>query len=331
MQVNRRLLCQGLALGASAAALPGWANAEKFPSRAIRVIVPYNAGGQTDTIARHAASGAAVVLGQPVVVENRPGVAGNLGAELVANSAPDGHTVLITLAGSPAVGEALYKKVIKYNPSKDLRCISDLASGNAVWVVHTSIPAKSLRELVDYTKANPNKVSIGSWGPGTSNHASQHMLNTVYGGQFLHVPYKGEGQIITDLVGGQINMSMISPLNVSAHLKSGKLRPIAVSGPTRSPVFPDVPTLTEQGFKQPAWSMSGPTSVFVPRAVPEDVVQALAAAFAKATREAKFQTFAKEAGLQAVGNMPEQAQPLWEKYFDAIKQTTLATGVVIDG
>lgn len=328
MQRERRVLCQALALGAAGVTLPAWAQAEKFPSKPIKVVVPYPAGGQTDTIARIACTNAAQTLGQPVLVDNRPGVGGQLGAEMVAKSPADGHTLLLGLSGTMPSGVALYRK-LKYDPA-DLRCVTEMVSSGAVWLVNSSLPANSVRELVDYAKANPDKVSVGSWGPGSFGHASQHLLDAHFGAKMLHVPYKGEAQLITDLVGGQIGLTMVSAMTAKAHLKSGKIRAIGFSGDARTAVFPDLPTLAEQGFKEEAWSMNGPTALFAPQGLDPKVLATLGAAFAQAAKSPKMQAFAKEVGVEVAGNTPDQAQAHFERYFAVNKRVTQETGVVLD-
>lgn len=329
MNLKRRLFVQSAALGLAGATGPAvWAQ-EKYPSKPIRVIVPYNAGGLVDTVARHATTGAGPLLNQSIVVENRPGVGGLLGAEQVVKSAPDGYTLLIMLSGSLAAGAAIYPK-LKFDPGKDLRCITELTLSNAVWTVNSALPIKSVKELVEYSKANPGKVSIGSWGPGTAGHAAQVLLNKRYGADILHVPYKGESQIMTDVIGGQVSMGLMSAMIVNAQMKTGKLRPIGVSGAGRSPVFPDVPTLAEQGFKQEAWGMDGPTAVFGPLGMDPKIIATLGAAFAEAAKGPKMQAFAKEIGVGIAGNTPEQAQAHFERYYPVIKRVTQETGVVLE-
>ena len=330
MTLNRRLFCQTAALGVLGSATPGaYANAEKFPSKPIRIVVPYNAGGLVDTVARHAATGASPILGQSVIVENRPGVGGNLGAELVSKSPADGYTLLCMLSGSLAAGAAIYTK-LKYNPEKDLRCITELTLSNAIWTVNSALPIKSVRELVEYSKANPGKVSIGSWGPGTAGHTAQVLLNKRYGADILHVPYKGESQIMTDVIGGQVSAGLMSAMIVNAQMKTGKLRPIGVSGGGRSAVFPDLPTLSEQGFKQDLWSLDGPTAVFGPQGMDPKILATLGAAFAQAAKGPKMLAFAKEIGVGIAGNTPEQAQAHFERYYPVVKRETMETGVVLD-
>ena len=329
MQRDRRLFCQhALALGAAAVAAPAWAQNEKFPSKPIKVVVPYPAGGQTDTIARIACTNAAQTLGQPVLVDNRPGVGGQLGAEMVAKAPPDGYTLLLGLSGTMPSGSALYRK-LKYDPA-DLRCVTEMVSSGAVWLVNAGLPVNNMRELVAYAKANPDKVSVGSWGPGSFGHASQHLLDAHFGAKMLHVPYKGEAQLITDLVGGQIGLTMVSAMTAKAHLKSGKIRAIGFSGDARTAVFPDLPTVAEQGFKELYWMMSGPTALFAPKATPTDVVAQISAAFMKAAQDPKFQEFAREAGAVVVGNSVTDAQANYNRYYDVIKKVVQGTGVVID-
>ncbi|ARU03723.1 hypothetical protein CCO03_02615 [Comamonas serinivorans] len=330
MTLQRRLFCQSAALGLAGAALPSaFAAADPFPSKPIRIVVPYPAGGLTDTVARHAANGASPILKQPVVVENRPGVGGNLGAELVAKSPADGYNVAVMLSGSLATGAALYSK-LKYDPGKDLKCVTELYLSNAVLAVSSDLPINNATELVAYAKANPGKLSIGSWGPGSAGHVTQHLLETRYGAKVLHVPYKGESQIVTDLIGGQVSMALLSAMIVQPQVKSGKLRPIAIMGSTRSAAFPDLPTLAEQGLKQEYWSMNGPTAVFAPQATPVEILQVLNAAFAQAAQAPKMQAFAKEVAINLAGNPMDQAQAHFEKYFEVIKRSSKETGVVLD-
>ena len=330
MTLNRRLFCQTAALGALGSMAPGaFANTDKFPGKPIRIIVPYNAGGLVDTVARHAATAASPILGQPVLIDNRPGVGGNLGAELVAKSPADGYTLLCMLSGSLSTGAAVFTK-LKYDPGKDLRCFSELIMTNAIWTVNSALPVKNVKELVAYSKANPGKVSIGSWGPGTTGNVAQVLLNKRYGADILHVPYKGEAQIMTDVIGGQVSMGLMSAMIVSAQMKSGKLRPIGVSGANRSSVFPDLPTLAEQGFKEEAWSMNGPVAMFSPQGMDPKVLATLGAAFAQSAKGPKMQAFAKEVGVEVAGNTPEQAQAHFERYFAVNKRVTQETGVVLD-
>jgi tripartite-type tricarboxylate transporter receptor subunit TctC len=201
---------------------------------------------------------------------------------------------------------------------------------NAIWAVNSALPIHNVKELVEYSKANPGKVSIGSWGAGTAGHAAQILLSKHYGADIMHVPYKGESQIMTDVIGGQVSMGLMSAMIVNAQMKTGKLRPIGVSGAGRSPVFPDLPTLAEQGFKQEAWSMDGPSALFGPQGLPPQVVATLGNAFAQAAKGPRMQTFAKESGLLVAGNTPEQAQAHFEQYFPIIKRVTQETGVVLD-
>lgn len=330
MTLNRRLFCQTAALGALGSAAPGaFANTDKFPSKPIRIIVPYNAGGLVDTVARHAATAASPILGQPVMIENRPGVGGNLGAELVAKSPADGYTLLCMLSGSLSTGAAVFTK-LKYDPGKDLRCFSELIMTNAIWAVNSALPIKNVKELVAYSKANPGKLSVGSWGPGTTGNVAQVLLNKRYGADILHVPYKGEAQIMTDVIGGQVSMGLMSAMIVSAQMKTGKLRPIGVSGANRSSVFTDLPTVAEQGFKEEAWSMNGPIAMFSPQGLDPKVLATLGAAFAQSAKGPKMQAFAKEVGVEVAGNTPEQAQAHFERYFAVNKRVTQETGVVLD-
>ena len=325
MTLNRRLFCQTAALGALGSMAPGaFANADKFPGKPIRIIVPYNAGGLVDTVARHAATAASPILGQPVLIDNRPGVGGNLGAELVAKSPADGYTLLCMLSGSLSTGAAVFTK-LKYDPGKDLRCFSELIMTNAIWTVNSALPVKNVKELVAYSKANPGKVSIGSWGPGTTGNVAQVLLNKRYGADILHVPYKGEAQIMTDVIGGQVSMGLMSAMIVSAQMKSGKLRPIGVSGANRSSVFPDLPTLAEQGLTDEPYRITGWLAFAAPGGTPKPVIDRIAQEIGAALKQPDVREKVVAMGFEIEDSSPEKFQaayrkemPVWEKL---VKQT----------
>lgn len=330
MNVQRRRFCQGAALGLAGMAMPGaFASTEAFPNKPIRITVPYPAGGLTDTVARHVANGASSLLKQPVLVENRPGVGGMLGAELVAKSPADGYNLCLLLSGSLATGAAAYSK-LKFNPGADLTCVTELYLSNGMLAVNGDLPIRNMTELVAYAKAHPGKLTVGSWGQGSAGHATQYLLDKHHGTETLHVPYKGEAQIMTDLIGGQVSMGIVSAMSLNPHAKSGKLRPVAVMGATRSMVFPDVPTLAEQGFKQEYWSMDGPTAIFAPKDTPEAIVSKLNSVFAQAAKMPKMEAFAKEVSIRLAGNSQAEAQKHFESYYKAIKDTVTAMGVTLD-
>ncbi|WP_157667633.1 Bug family tripartite tricarboxylate transporter substrate binding protein [Comamonas serinivorans] len=326
---TRRQFCQLGALGLAASCTPAWANTDAFPSKPIKLIVPFPPGGLTDALARNLGASVSTQLGQPVIVDNRPGVGGTIGAELVAKSPADGHTLLLTLSSLLPSASVLYTK-LRFNPEKDLICVSESAMLGGAWVVNSSLPVNNVRELVEYSKANPDKVSMASLGAGTPNHVSLTLLNNEYGAKLLHVPYKGEGPMVQDLLGGQINASIVAGIHVQAHKASGKLRCIGVQGSRRSPMLPDVPLLSEQGFKQESWSREGPMAIFAPKGLPPAVLSRLGEAFKVAAATPKVVQYLQEGGIYPHGNLPAEAQANFERYYAIVKRSTAATGVVLD-
>jgi tripartite-type tricarboxylate transporter receptor subunit TctC len=247
------------------------ANAQAWPSKPIRYIVPFPPGGATDILARAIADKLGPALGQPVVVENRPGAAGNLGTEQAAKAAPDGYTLLmVTVAQS--ISESLYSK-LPYNLARDLAPVALVAHVPNVMVVHPSVPARTVKEFVDFAKANPGKVNFASSGSGTSIHMSGELFKMLTGVDIVHVPYKGSAQALTDLIGGQVSVMFDNLTPSMPHIKSGKLRALAITTAKRYPALPDVPTLIEAGV--PGYESSAWFGVMVPAKTPQPIVTRL--------------------------------------------------------
>ena len=265
-------------LGAAAAALslsiP--ARADDFPTKPVTMVVPFAPGGPTDAMARTLA--AAARLGQPVIVENKAGAGGNLGAEAVARADKDGQTLLFGTSGPLAINVSLYKK-IGYDPLKSFAPVIQIGHLPNVLVVNPSVPAKNVKELVAYAKANPGKLSYASSGNGASSHLAGVMFNNLAGTDFAHIPYKGTGPALNDLLGGQVAMTFTDVLTALPHVQAGKLRALAVTTAARSKALPDVPTLAEQGVKD--MNVSVFFGIVVPAATPPDVVARLNAAYVR--------------------------------------------------
>ena len=329
--MNRRDFCRS----ASAAGLLGaspWAMAQgsdAFPNKPIKIIVPGPPGGQNDTLARNISVAATETLGQPIIVDYKPGVGGSLGSEFVAKSPADGYTLLVTLSATLAVSAAVYSK-LKYDPRADLRCVTEVILSRGVLVVNSALPIRDVKELIAYSKANPEKLAMANWGLGSAAHTTQNILNTQFGAKIMQVPYKGETQILTDLMGGQVGFAMLSAPTTQANMKSGKIRPIGIVGTQRIDILPGVKTMTEQGFFHESWDMDGPVGLFAPKGTPEPILRKLNAAFAPAATTPRMQTFAKEFGVTLLGNGLPEAQAHFLKYFDAIKKVTQETGVILD-
>ncbi|MBC7992160.1 MAG: tripartite tricarboxylate transporter substrate binding protein [Rhizobacter sp.] len=261
------------AAGMALISLP--ASAQNYPTRQITWVVPFTPGGVTDTTSRAISKKMGEVLGQSFVVENRPGVGGSLATEQVAKAAPDGYTVLFGTSGTMAANLALYKN-LKYEPLKDFIPVHGMFMSPTVLVVEASRPYKTMLELIDFAKANPGVLNYGSAGPGTGTHLTSEMVQTKTGTKMTHVPYKGSQPALQDLLGGRLDLMYDYTVTLLPHIKSGRLRALAVMGPKRLPALPDVPTIAEAGF--PGLESSSWSGIVVPAGTPEAVVKKLAQA-----------------------------------------------------
>jgi tripartite-type tricarboxylate transporter receptor subunit TctC len=247
--------------------IPGTASAQNYPNHPIKIVVTFPTGGAPDILARLISSNAD--LGQPVVVDNRPGAGGNIGAEIVAKAQPDGYNLVMGTVGTHSINGALYAKM-PYDMVKDFEPIALIASTPNLLVVNNDLPVKSVKELIDWGKANPNKLSFGSPGIGTSIHVSGELFKTMTGVQMAHVPYKGRQFAIPDLVGGQIQLMFDNMPSALPMVKEGKLRALGQTGAKRSQAAPDIPTVAEQGlagFEATSWF-----AMFAPAGTPKDVI-----------------------------------------------------------
>jgi len=274
-----------------------------YPAKPIRLVVPFPPGGTTDILARIVAQKLTEAWGQPVVVDNRPGAGGNIGAELVAKSAPDGYTLLMGTVGTHAINASLYAK-LPYDHVKDFAPVILVAGVPNVLVVNPSVPVNSVAELIAYAKANPGKLNFASSGSGTSIHLSGELFRTMAGVQITHVPYKGSAPAIADLVGGQVQLMFDNLPSSLAQIKAGKLRALAVTSDKRAPALPDVPTMAEAGL--PGFEASSWFGVLAPAGTPPAIVGKLHAEIAKwlATPDAREKLSAQGANLAGFG--PEE-------------------------
>jgi len=291
-----------LALGSLFAALAIGASAQPYPTKPIRLVVPFPAGGTTDVLARAAAQKLTETLGQPVVVDNRPGAGGNIGAELVAKSPPDGYTLLMGTVGTHAINPSLYPKM-PYDHVRDFVPVILVAGVPNVLVINPALPVNSVQELIAYAKANPGKLNFASSGNGTSIHLSGELFKTMAGVQITHVPYKGSAPALQDLVGGQVQLMFDNLPSALALIKGGRLKALAVTSKERAPALPDVPTMTESGL--PGFEASSWFGLLAPAGTPQPVVAKLNAEIAKwlASPEAKEKLLAQ--GANAAGGTPE--------------------------
>ena len=273
-----------------------------YPTKPVRLVVPFPPGGTTDILARAVAQKLSETWGQQVIVDNRPGAGGNIGSELVAKSAPDGYTLLMGTVGTHAINPSLYAKM-PYDHVKDFTPVILVAGVPNVLVVNPSLPVNSVSELIAYGKANPNKLNFASSGNGTSIHLSGELFRTMTGVQMTHVPYKGSSPALTDLIAGQVQLMFANLPSSLQFIKAGKLRALAVTSLERSSALPDVPTLAESGL--PGFEASSWFGVLAPAGTPNDIIAKLNTAIAGwlATADAKEKLAAQ--GAIAAGGAPD--------------------------
>ena len=287
-------------LALAALAVPG-AYAQSYPTKPIRLVVPFTPGGGVDINARLVAQKLTEYLGQQIIVESRPGAGTNIGNEFVAKSAPDGYTLLIN-SGSMAINMALYKN-LNYDTLRDFVAISLFSESPNVLVVHPSLPVKTAKDLVTLAKAKPGAMNFSSSGSGTTQHLSGELFNLRTGVKLVHVPFRGTAPSLTAVVGGEVEITFANIPAISSFVKAGRLRPLATTGLKRAAQMPNVPTLKEGGIDVEVTVRYG---IFAPAATPRDVVNTLASAIAKAARSPDTRQRLLDQGAEPVGNTPEE-------------------------
>jgi tripartite-type tricarboxylate transporter receptor subunit TctC len=300
---RRRATARLAAACVIALATPFGVSAQGYPTKPIRLIVPFAPGGNVDITARTIAPALGEALGQPIVVENRPGAGGLIGAEAVVKSAPDGYTLLMGSNSTVSVAPALYPKA-PYNPVRDFAPVTILATVPFVLVVHPSVPAKSVAELVALAKARPDYLSLASAGTGTSNHLVAELFEMRIGARMTHIPYKGAGPAVADLTAGQVNVMFDQLTSSMANIRGGKLRALAVTSPARSPGLPDVPTFAEAGVRD--FELANITGIVAPAGTPPEVVAKLRDAAVKVLGLPVVKERFASLGVDPVGSTPAQ-------------------------
>jgi tripartite-type tricarboxylate transporter receptor subunit TctC len=291
-----------LAVTALALCTPFVTADEKWPSKPIRIIVPYAPGGGADAVIRVLTDRLGDRLGQPVVVENRPGASGYIGAKAVASAAPDGYTLLLGFDGSLVVAPHLIKA--PFDALKDFTPITKINDATLILAAHPSVPAKSLRELIDYSKTQAAPLGFGSSGPGTTTHLAGELLALQSGARLQHVPYKGGGQAVTDVVGGQVPLIYTVIPTISGFTKDGRLRAIAVSSAKRTTVLPDVPTMAESGLS--GFEVSSWYGLLAPARTPKEIVDRLQRELSAVVQLPEIRERYQKSGFEPVGNKPEE-------------------------
>jgi tripartite-type tricarboxylate transporter receptor subunit TctC len=298
-----------------------------YPNKPVRLVVPFAPGGSTDALARLLAEELRAELGQPVIVENKAGAGGNIGGDMVAKAAPDGYTVLVTAAGPTVINPSLYSKM-PYDPVKDLRPVTLLIQEPNLMAINPRIPAKTVAEFIAYAKANPKAVSFGSPGNGSPAHLAGEWFNQLTGTTMVHVPYKGTGPALNDLVAGQIAMMIDNMPALWPHVQSGKLRALAVSTDKRAAAAPELPTIAESGVK--GFAFGAWKGLMVPAATPNDVVDRLHAAASKALAKPAFRKKLTELGAEPVGSTPAQFAAVIKSETASWAALVKSTGTKLD-
>ena len=321
---SRRRLMQGVALAATLSATGAMAQA--WPARPITLIVPFPAGGTTDVLARALGERLQQSLGQPVVIESKPGAGATIGADFVAKSRPDGYTLLVG-AVHHTIATSVYKK-LPYDFQKDLAPLTTIAMVPNVLVVNATTPVKNVNELVALLKADPAKANYGSNGNGTAQHLIGTQFQNNTGAKLSHIAYKGSGPLATDLLGGQILMTFDTITPVLPHIKAGKLRPLAVTTATRSPALPDVPTLDEAGLK--GFNIGTWFGVLAPAATPKDIQARLNSEMVKIIKSPEFRQRMADIGADPIGDTQEQMAQTIKAETEKFGKLVKDANVVID-
>lgn len=275
---------------------------QTYPAKPVRLVLPFPAGGPTDFLGRLLGQKLAEQLGQPVIPENRPGAAGNVGAEFAAKQPPDGYTIVLA-ANTLAISRSLYRK-LGYDVERDLVPVSLVAQIPNVFLVHPSVPARNLKDLVAVARANPGKLTFGSGGIGTGQHLAVEILKSDFKVNMLHVPYKGSGQALTGMIGGHIDLMVIGVSAAVAQIQSAKVRALAVLSAERLPVIPDVPTAKESGF--PTYVVTSWYGILAPAGTSRDVVGRLNAELEKILKSPDARERLQAAGLDPITSSPER-------------------------
>jgi tripartite-type tricarboxylate transporter receptor subunit TctC len=322
MKLIRRALCLALCLLPAAQAV-----SQAFPAKPIRIVVPFSAGGPTDITARLIGPRMTELLGQPIVIDNRAGATGIIGAELVAKSPADGYTLLFGTASVVAINMVTYSK-LPYDTLRDFLPLSPIMTTSTILVVHPSVPAKNLKELVALAKARPGEITLGSAGTGGTLHLPIEMLMKSANVKLTHVPYKGAAPAVTDVVGGQLTGMFVDLPVISPYVKSGRVRALAMASPKRSPYFPDVPTTKEAGYNDV--ELQNYYALFLPIKTPRDVVAKLHDAVVKTVNTPAVRDKLVETGADPLTMTPDEFTRFLRADIEMWGRVVKAAGVKVD-
>lgn len=299
--IRRKFCLAAAAFAASAAPLFGLAQA--WPSKPLKLIVPFSAGGSTDTVARIVGEKLSTRLGQPVIVENRVGAGGAVGSDVAAKSPPDGYTMLVGTSSTMAIAPHVYRK-LPYDPTRDFAPVTLLGTADIIIVMNSQVPVRTVRELLAYAKANPGKLTFASGGNGSISHLLGEYFKSMANVDLLHVPYKGDAQMVTDLIGGQVSMAFGTAVAFLPHVKSGKVTALAVTNPKRSTTQTELPTVSEAGV--PGYEAIQWFGIAVPTGTPREVVERLNTELKAILALPEVRTRFADLGFDVVGNSAEE-------------------------
>jgi len=313
---------------AATALAPSVARAQAYPVKPVIIINPFGAGGALDQLARNLAQKLSESLGQNVLVENRTGAGGNIGADYVAKSAPDGYTLVMGSSATHGINPSLYGARMPFDAVRDFTPVSVSVVQKNVLVVNAAVPAGSARELMALGKSQPGKLSFGSAGTGTSQHLSGELFKSIAGVDMIHIPYKGSAAAMTDLLGGQITMSFVDIPTAITHIKSGKLRALGVTSAQASPALPDVAPLAQQGL--PGFDLKAWYGVLAPANTPPAVVARLNAEISKALNSPDLRDKLLSMGMEPIALNPEQSAVYIKTEIDRWAQVVKSSGARLD-
>lgn len=298
-----------------------------YPTKPVRIVVPFAAGGSTDILIRTVSHKLSELLGQQLIIDNRGGAGGSIGAELAAKAAPDGYTVMATTSGVVVVNPSLYRK-LSYDPFKDFRPVAIIASLPNMLVVHPSLPVRTVRDLVALAKAKPGELTYASGGNGTSNHLAGELLKYRAGIDVTHVPYKGGGPAVVATLTGEVTMLFATMPSALGHVGSGRLRGLAVTSRKRSPAAPDLPTMIEAGVKD--FEVAIWIGMLAPRATPDAVIERLNGEVRRALQSQDVLAKLKSGGYEPVGSSPQEMAASMKAEFETWARVIKAAGIAAD-
>lgn len=324
MAINHSRRACILLVAAGVTGLSNYSIAQSYPSKQIRIVVPFTPGGGTDAIARAIAEKIAPRLGQSVIIENKSGAGGIIGTDAVAKSAPDGHTFVLGLTTNLLINQYLYSTSLPYNPQRDLAMVSQIGTAAAIMLVHPGIPANNVKELIAYIENNKGKVHYGSYGIGSQVHLiGAHMSQTLNAGM-SHVPYRGEAPMLQDLIGGRIHIGFASALAAKPFMEMGRLKAIGITGEQRLTSLPNIPTLSEQGLKDDIYRITGWYAVAAPAGTPKAIVKRMSEEIQFAMQQPDVKARFVSLGGFPTGTTAEELEaiyardaPVWEKAVKA--------------